>query len=487
VLGCGQHEGPAPANYFSRDTLLDPQACRGCHPNHYQDWLQSMHAYAADDPVFVAMNQRGQRETNHDLGAFCVTCHAPMAVRDGLTTDGLNLAAVPQKYKGVTCFFCHTVKSVDGTHNAALSLSSDNAMRGEYSDPIRNAVHASTYSTLHDRDLQTSASVCGTCHDIVVNQTNAPIERTFCEWSHSAYNRPLENGGTTCVQCHMHETPGPIAQVANAPSRQFHSHDFPGVDVSLDPGAADAGAPRAAVQRFLASSFQGALCVTQGGGIRVQLDPVFLGHDWPSGAAQDRRAWAEVIAYRGGNVIYQSGVVPDAAPVLALQNDPDLWLLRDQMFDTQGNPANMFWQAATIKGNEIPGLATFDRLDPRFYQTHVVQLFPRNAAPLPQMPDRVTFRMRLQPVGLDVLNDLVASGDLDPSVSARMPTWDVSFLDADGGTKPSLEWTAGAPDAVTYKDEFDLTMARCVATPTFNVGANKVPASAPSAPATCSP
>ena len=488
LFGCSSQQNPgAPANHLPRDALLDPSSCQGCHPNHYRDWSQSMHAYAADDPVFVAMNQRGQRETNHQLGPFCVNCHAPMAVRDGLTTDGSNLASLPQKYKGVTCFFCHTVTSVDGTHNAELSLSTDLAMRGEYSDPIGGAAHASAYSTLHDGDLQTSAPVCGTCHDIVVNQTSAPIERTFCEWSHSAYNAPVAAGGQTCAQCHMHETPGPIAQVPNAPRRRFHSHDFPGVDVSLDPGAADAGTVRATVQRFLASSLHGALCVTQGGGVRVLLDPVFLGHDWPSGAAQDRRAWAEVIAYRGGSVIYQSGVVPDGTPVVAVQNDPDLWLLRDQMFDTQGNPANMFWQAASTKGNEITALATFDQLDPRFYQTHVVRTFPHDIAPLPQMPDRVTFRMRLQPVGLDVLSDLVASGDLDPSVPARMPTWDVSFLSADGGIEPSLEWTPQAAGAATYLDEFDLTPATCATTATFNVGATKVPAAVPSPPKSCSP
>ena len=50
-----------------------------------------MHAFASRDPVFRAMNQRGQRETNGELGDFCVKCHAPMAVLDKQTTDGLNL------------------------------------------------------------------------------------------------------------------------------------------------------------------------------------------------------------------------------------------------------------------------------------------------------------------------------------------------------------------------------------------------------------
>ncbi len=491
-LGCNRHEDvaglppEAGAAYLSRDEMLDPRACQGCHPNHYVDWSRSMHAYAADDPVFVAMNQRGQRETNGQLGTFCVKCHAPMAVRDGQTTDGLNLATLPQKYKGVTCFFCHSVASVEGTHNAALALSGDLAMRGEYSNPLPNGVHAATYSTLHDRDRLDSARACGTCHDIVVDQTNAFIERTSCEWSHSAFNSPLSQGGQTCVQCHMVESGGAIAQVPNAPIRKYHSHDFPGVDIALGANDADGGT-KASVQQFLASSLQGGLCVTQTGGIRAILDPVFLGHDWPSGASQDRRAWAEVIAYSGGKVIYQSGVVPDGTPVVGVQNDPDLWLLRDQMFDTQGKPVDMFWQAASSKSNAIPALATFDPLDPRFYQTHVEQLYPRNGATpmsLPQMPDRVTLRMRLQPIGLDVLDNLVGTGDLAPSIRGDMPTFDVSFLSPDGGIQSTLEWTpAGA--SLSYRDEYDQTIASCVATDGFNVGATKVRAPALAPPADC--
>src|SRR5271155_2931282 len=93
--------------------LLDPSSCQGCHTTHYAGWSASMHAYASDDPVFRAMNQRGQRETNGTLGSFCVKCHAPMAVNEGATTDGLNLDSVAQPLHGVTCFFCHTVESVN--------------------------------------------------------------------------------------------------------------------------------------------------------------------------------------------------------------------------------------------------------------------------------------------------------------------------------------------------------------------------------------
>src|SRR5262245_62072974 len=96
VACSSKNEPPPSAPLLSRAELLDPTSCQKCHADHYKDWSGSMHAYASDDPVFIAMNKRGQRETNGALGAFCVNCHAPMAVNEKATTDGLNLADVPQ-------------------------------------------------------------------------------------------------------------------------------------------------------------------------------------------------------------------------------------------------------------------------------------------------------------------------------------------------------------------------------------------------------
>jgi hypothetical protein len=464
LLGCSPSSGAATGAALTRDQMLDPSSCQGCHPHEFLEWARSMHAHASDDPVFVAMNQRGQRETGGTLGDFCVTCHAPMALRDGQTTDGLNLASLPPRYQGVSCFFCHSVESVDGTHNAQVTVAGDLTIRGPLSDPVHTPAHASTYSALHDRDQHASGTMCGACHDIVVRGTNAPIERTFCQWSLSAFGVDPRSGGQTCAQCHMVETSAAVASVPGAPVRAYHAHDFPAVDVELDPNRDNGPPERAAVQQNLAAALQGAVCVTQAAGLRVVVDPVALGHDWPSGAAQDRRAWAEVIAYSGGSVIYQSGVVADGTAVTD-STDPDLWLLRDQMFDGQGQEVHMFWQAVTTTGNEIPALATFDPLDARFYQTHVEQFYPRSRAPLPAMPDRVTFRLRLQPIGLDVLNDLVASGDLDPAIAAAMPTWDVM---------PLLEWNAQTA-TLRYQDT-DGTPVTCVSTTGFNVSADKTAA-----------
>ena len=48
-------------------------------------------------------------------------------------------------------------------------------------------------------------------------------------------------------------------------------------------------------------------------------------------------------------------------------------------------------------------------------------------------PDRVTVRVRLRPIGLDVLDDLAAGGDLDGKYRALMPVLEL------GGTQ--VEWT----------------------------------------------
>jgi hypothetical protein len=469
-LGCSHSAGPSTPTYLDRDTLLDPQTCGTCHADHYNDWSGSMHAYASDDPVFQAMNARGQRETGGQLGSFCVKCHAPMALEEGATTDGTNLATVPQKLKGVTCFFCHTIGAVTGSHNAAVSLSGDLTMRGEYANPVPNTAHAAAYSVLQDRDHVESAAMCGACHDIVA-PPGAAIERTYAEWQSSIFADP--DGGETCAQCHMNQgtSPRPIAQAPNVGPREYHAHDFPAVDVALAPGFPNASAERQSTATFLQTTLQTALCVTQQGGVRVIVDNVSAGHFFPSGASQDRRAWAEVIASKSGQgVIYQSGVVPDGTPVVSVQNDPDLWLLRDCMFDANKKSVDMFWQAATSEGNELTMPVTNDKTDKRYYQTHVYQNYPRALnATLPQVPDQVTVRIRLQPIGLDVLDDLVSTQDLDASVAGAMPTFDAT---------PLLTWTAAEATAEGLTYEENGQPVTCVSATGFNVAADKFLATA---------
>jgi hypothetical protein len=231
LLGCAQGETPTSNTYLSQEQLLDPRTCQSCHPTQYDEWALSNHARAAQDPLFLAMNQRGQREAG--IGDFCVKCHAPMAVRTGATTDGLNLASLPSSLQGVTCYFCHSVDAVEGTHNNPLRLASDAVMRGALPEPLATPAHGSGYSALHDRDRLESSSLCGACHDIV-NDHGTHLERTFAEWQGSVFSQPVV--GNSCGQCHMDQSQelriagaGPGAM-----PRRLHSHLFPAVDLPLE-------------------------------------------------------------------------------------------------------------------------------------------------------------------------------------------------------------------------------------------------------------
>src|SRR5437867_13315611 len=77
LAGCGDAPSSpvVPASPMTLAERMDPAACAGCHPEEYRTWSRSMHAVASDDPIFVAMNARAQRESRGALGSFCIRCH----------------------------------------------------------------------------------------------------------------------------------------------------------------------------------------------------------------------------------------------------------------------------------------------------------------------------------------------------------------------------------------------------------------------------
>jgi hypothetical protein len=434
-LGCNGGSSGPPPTLMTQEQLRDPQACQSCHPDHVKEWSGSMHAYASDDPVFQAMNKRAQRETNGALGDFCVRCHAPMAVRDGKTTDGLNLAQLPAPAKGVTCYFCHSAQSVEGTHNNPLTLATDGTMFGPFSDPAPIAPHRSAYGALLDPSLADSAAACGSCHDIV-NMQGAHVERTFQEWQDSRFSIP--QGGLTCGQsCHMDGRDGPASTTTGSRIRRLHSHTLAGVDVALS-DFPEAGPQRDAVQTLLNGSLQATLCLDPlRKQIQLSLDNVGGGHGFPSGATPDRRAWVELTAYAQDAVIYQSGHVAADQTVETL-SDPDLWLIRDCIYDAEKKETPLFWQAASLISNQLPAAVVNNVSDPAsFNKSHYEKTYPADATKgLDQLPDRITVQVHVKAIGDDILADLVASGDLDPSVPPKVPTFEP--------TGSTIEWTRAA-------------------------------------------
>ena len=261
-------------------------------------------------------------------------------------------------------------------------------------------------------------------------------------------------------------TDTPAAIVPGAPLRRPHSHLMAAIDTALTPFP-DVDRQKQAVQALLDTTLQTALCVENFAGgafVNAIIDNVAGGHAFPSGSAQDRRVWTEIKAYQGSTVVYQSGVISDGAEP-AQSSDPDLWLMRDCMFDENRAQVHMFWQAASYESNPLPALSTFDVADPNFYRTHQQRFFPPSPTPIPT-PDRVTLRVLERPMGLDVLDDLIASGDLAPSVRGSIGTLQVGNM---------LEWTAATANA-TYTDRTTGRPVFCRTDTNLNVQADRFPA-----------
>lgn len=432
TAGCGD-DGPA----RSIAELQDPQTCNECHPKHVQQWSGSMHAYASDDPVFVAMNRRGQRETGGALGTFCVKCHAPMAVELGLTSGkDFDPAQLPAAARGITCYFCHNVKAVTDTHNNGLVLAGDQTMRGGLPGPVSSPAHHSAYDKLMDSDANQS-ELCGSCHDVVTPR-GVELERTYKEWQTTFFAEHDPAHHLTCGACHMRSSTDVIADAPglDVKSRKngFHEHQWPAIDQALS-AFPETAAQAAAIKRDLDPAIAvvgpapltspaqpGGICLDPPGRLSIRLDSIGTGHQWPSGAAQDRRAWLEVIAYDQANaVVFQTGVVPDGMDPEQVA-DPNLFGLWDRTFKDDGTPAHFFWDVARVDSKLLRAPITLDKNSPAFDHSTTVSFM---LGPVYTTIDHITARVRIRPLSYAVLDDLVGSGDLAAATASQLRTLDI--------------------------------------------------------------
>jgi hypothetical protein len=336
----------------------------------------------------------------------------------------------------VTCYFCHNVEAVEGSHNNPLRLALDDTMRGGVTDPVANEAHPSAYSSLLDQATLQSSALCGSCHDIVT-PNGVHLERTFKEWSDSFYAaavpgtaQPDPSTSLRCGNCHMGPaSPGPIADAPGVRGdRLFHPHAMAGIDVAVTDFPDDELGPQLRQEQLhemelvRRTSVCASICLHEppegGTNLDVWLHNESAGHAWPSGAAQDRRAWVELMAFAGDRLAFQSGRIPAGTAVDGF-DDPWLWVLRDRMFDSADEEVHMFWEAARVESELLPVAA---EATPRGdFGTWQVSTYHSDSVDL----DRVEVRLHIRPIALSTIDSLIESGDLDPAIRASIPTFSI--------------------------------------------------------------
>ncbi|MEW6252859.1 MAG: hypothetical protein AB1716_19655, partial [Planctomycetota bacterium] len=269
---------------FETSALLDPMDCAMCHGDYdvnvepQFNWMGSMMSQAGRDPLFeaclVIANQAAP-----DSGDLCLRCHMEAGWVRGrsVPTDG-SAMLLPEDQHGVSCDVCHRLVDPfyqpgnppqDPTILAGLRAPPDNfgngmfvldptgGRRGPFADAMTMG-HPVVVSPFHRE-----AALCGTCHDVsnpaiekqpqgnyMPNALDAPttttsveqlmpVERTYSEWLHSAYNTPEgvyapQFGGNkqyvaTCQDCHMRDVTGRGAHGMMVPIRDdLPLHDMTG-------------------------------------------------------------------------------------------------------------------------------------------------------------------------------------------------------------------------------------------------------------------
>ncbi len=251
------------AGLWPDDCYPSADACRACHPQHYDEWRSSGHAYSAVSPMFQRFEQAMTELTEGSVGSFCVRCHLPVGIQLALPRTLSVLDAPPVVREGVTCIACHRIREHYGrTHGDRRiepgSIHDPVGRGGRWdaggpvpggpgpglarvlADPAGHKVkvhggvtgpgqpiHAGSYFF----EPLSNSEVCVSCHQVAVHPG------IWLEIVHAQYRAsPAAACGKTCVDCHMGAVPGKaegyssihVAELAGKPYGEPRKHAYHG-------------------------------------------------------------------------------------------------------------------------------------------------------------------------------------------------------------------------------------------------------------------
>ena len=221
--------------------------CAACHPQQYEQWSRSMHAYAQHSPIFEAFNLTLEERTDGTLGTFCTRCHTPIGTQLGESGLVRNVDRSRLSMEGVTCIACHRRKDRRYRASGRVTVEPGGVMDGCVYGPFDDSPSADvgTHPSVGSAYIR-SSQFCGECHD-VTSPNGVRLEEAFSEY----LNSPAAERGIRCQDCHMHDNPGvplredgrPLGRAAVVPGldpeklplRRLSDHTFAGPDYSVLP------------------------------------------------------------------------------------------------------------------------------------------------------------------------------------------------------------------------------------------------------------
>ncbi|HJQ98563.1 MAG TPA: multiheme c-type cytochrome [Candidatus Polarisedimenticolaceae bacterium] len=252
------------------------EQCGICHRAIYDAWHSSSHAIAMTSPVFLAAEGEAERDYGREARKVCLNCHAPMAARLG--DEELTRKV---SWEGVTCDYCHSIRSVAEHDATALAeVRFDSVRSGPSKDAISPA-HGTAYSEVH-----ASARLCAVCHEYR-NGLDFPVITTYSEWK----GGPSGRGGVECQRCHMEIVRAAVVdpRIKRDASHLVNLHEMPGSHS----------------QSQLNKALTARLSATRNGelvNVVVHVRNKGVGHAFPTGSPM-RQLILEVRALSGGESV----------------------------------------------------------------------------------------------------------------------------------------------------------------------------------------
>jgi hypothetical protein len=301
-----------PANQATqKKSFWQTSTCRGCHDQIVEQHLASSHEMSFTNPAFQAQYRKDllpKVATDPQLyqdTSECIACHEPVAY----ATNGpksVSLLGIDPKMNGVTCDICHSMTGYSGAkpQNGNYILEPSDRKLGPFKG--QGDWHH-IYS-----ELQTKSEICAVCHE-AVNRHGLRIKATFTEWQESSFAQQ----GVQCQDCHMSVdgfltagkpkfASGKAADmtIGSAPQRErLYTHQFPGAHSKTQ----IEGAIALGIEAIPPSEVQNHKLA-----INVTVDNSRTGHSMPSGSADLRLLWMEVVVRIGDEPIGQPAVIADA-------------------------------------------------------------------------------------------------------------------------------------------------------------------------------
>jgi hypothetical protein len=201
----------------------------GCHEAIYEEWRASAHGFAAEDELFLRVQELLIESKGVAESRACAGCHDPAAllggVRHGPWTAGREL----QIFEGNSCVTCHSTVETDTNGNGGYVIRSPQRYLFEDYDSgvtsILGKFLIRTYPDQHvaeyKRPLYKTSEFCAACHKQVPppgEATSAGLaqeQNEYDSWKNGRWYHGDDDPKTVeCRECHMPLVDGETASIA---------------------------------------------------------------------------------------------------------------------------------------------------------------------------------------------------------------------------------------------------------------------------------